>query len=160
MSIVKKIKIIKPVKTIEPDMGIDITDFADIVKIPTHHIWYYKGDETPSKKHPIGEKNNITLDLFDQIKKNAEHKMRKKPTETYKRQGNKFIPDHILTPTEFSSLTPTNTLFVKYVPNLYCIDVDVPEIHNMEDFINVTGCDVLSECCWCEGNTKRYSYLH
>ena len=24
----------------------------------------------------------------------------------------------------------------------------------MTDFINITGCNVLSECCWCEGNTK------
>jgi hypothetical protein len=80
--------------------------------------------------------------------------MLKKPTETCKRQGNKIITDHILTPTEYASLTPTNTLFVRHVPNLYCIDVDVPEIHNMTDFINITGCNVLSECCWCEGNTK------
>ena len=56
MNPVENSKIISPVKTIEPDMGIDITDFADIVNIPTHPIWYYKGDETPSKNHPIGEK--------------------------------------------------------------------------------------------------------
>ena len=33
---VKNSKMIPPVTTIEPDMGIDITDFADIVHIPTH----------------------------------------------------------------------------------------------------------------------------
>ncbi len=128
-------------------MWIDITDFADIVKIPTHPIWYYKGDETPSKKHPIGEKNNVDVDDFEAIKKKAGNKMKNRPTETWKKKDDKWIKDHVLTKSECETLMPTNTLFVKHVPNLYIVDVDVAEIHNMTDFINITGCNIFSDCC-------------
>lgn len=153
----KKIKIIKKIKPINniEDMGVDITEFCEIVKIPTHPIWYYKGDEMPSKKHPIGEKNNVKEEDFKEIKEKAINKMKSKPNKTWKRNKNdEFVVDHLLTKTEYASLTPTNTLFIKFVPDLYCVDVDDAEINNMDEFINKTGLNMLSECCWCVGNTK------
>ena len=132
----------------------EIANFASALNIPTHPIWYFKGDETPSKKHPIGEKNNIKMEDFEEIKAKAIKKMGWKPKETWKRVGDGYEKDHILTATEFASLTKTNTLFVKYAPNLYCVDVDEYDIHNMEEFIAKTGFDGFADCCWCEGNTK------
>ena len=55
----KKIKIIKknkPINNIVEDMGIEIVEFCDIIKIPTHPIWYYKGDEIPSKNILLARK--------------------------------------------------------------------------------------------------------
>lgn len=132
----------------------EIADFASALKIPTHPIWYYKGDETPSKKHPIGEKNNIKMEDFESIKEKAIKKMIVRPKNTWKRVGNEFVVDHTLSQTEYASLQKTNSLFVKYTPNLYCVDVDEYDITNMTDFITKTGFTEFSECCWCVGNTK------
>jgi len=154
----KKVKIIKknkPINNIVEDMGINIVDFCEIVNIPTHPIWYYKGDEIPSKKHPIGEKNNIKLEDFEKKKKKAINDMKEKPTQTFRKNKNdEWVVDHVLTKTEYESLTATNTLFIKFVPDLYCVDVDDAEINNMEDFINKTGLYMFSQCCWGVGNTK------
>jgi len=128
-------------------------------EIPYNNIWVYISDKKKSngdmQKIPIGEKNNKSLK--DVIKINNENIYQiEKPIKT---KINK--KEYILSKTEYESLFICHTLYIKYVPNLYCIDIDDKEIKSLDDFNRITN--IFKECPWVKGNTKGihiYVYIN
>jgi hypothetical protein len=112
-----------------------LKQFLKTENIPHYSIYYYLNNE--GKKIPIGEKNNISVDEI--------------PAQEYKNKQMK-LPD--LTKSELSTLQQAYTLFLKHTDNVYCVDIDMENINSMQDFINITGCDLFKNCCWVKGNTK------
>ena len=114
------------------------------------NIVYYI-DDTTRKKIPTNEKNNISLEEIKNQKKEPKfptHKKCKKPTD------GSYIIKNPLSENEKQSLTRAYSIYLKYIPDLYCIDVDDPHIKSMDDFVSNTKIDIFKNCFWVEGNTK------
>ena len=77
----------------------------------------------------------------------------------------------LLTKEEVKTLTPIYSLFLKHTDNMYCIDVDIPEIKNVDDLIYMISQKIDNSCSisnlhfknfkkilknsvWVKGNTK------
>jgi 23S rRNA A1618 N6-methylase RlmF len=60
----------------------------------------------------------------------------------------------ILTNDELNSRVKCYCLFLNHVDNIYCVDIDEPEIHSMDDFIMKTGLTVFEQCPWVRGKNK------
>lgn len=108
--------------------------------IKYHEMYYFISDKD-GKKIPIGERNNISIDEIDKIKRrNIE-----KPLLYYRNKE-----EIILSEKELKSLTLSYTIFLKYTENIYCIDIDDECIKTLEE-LNI---DILKGCPWLKGNTK------
>ena len=57
----------------------------------------------------------------------------------------------ILTEQEKGTLQKSFTCFLKHTENIYVIDIDMPSISSMDDFINQTE---FKQCPYIKGNTK------
>jgi len=122
----------------------DIYNLININNIPYRYIWIYI-NEKDSKKEPIGEMNNKKLE--DIRNDNNENILNKKPEVSY---INKKI--HKLTDNEYNSLFLCYSLYIKYVENLYCIDIDDDKINSIYELNKIT--EVFKNCLWVKGNTK------
>jgi hypothetical protein len=135
-------------------------EFCETENIPFVQCWYYL-DNAGTKK-PLGEKNNNSV---EQIKNT---KPMPKPKERFVKNKNGGWDKIELTKDEQKSLTQIYSLFLKHTENMYCIDVDMPEINNIEDLINhikenIDDEDssifkrfkkILKKSVWVKGNTK------
>jgi len=131
----------------------EISKFLAAENIVNYPIWYFISD-VDGKKTPIGEKNNTTLD--EALAKQQKNHMQPKPSSIWKKSKDplKKYDEIPLSNTEKESLQLAYSIFLKYTENLYCIDIDDPTIHNMEEFILSTGCSLFKSCAWIQGNTK------
>ena len=43
---------------------------------------------------------------------------------------------------------------MKYTECIYCVDIDMPTISSMDDFISQTGVEIFKDCPYIKGNTK------
>jgi len=132
----------------------NIEEFIKVNDIPYRYIWVYMKEGEIDKKKPIGEKNDKSIDEI--IKEDREQVKAIKPKTVY---VDKKI--YTLTDKEYESLFLCYSLYVKYVPYLYCIDVDDPKINNMEEMNKRT--EVFKDCVWTEGNKKGihiYVYIN
>jgi hypothetical protein len=124
-----------------------IKTFLTEQNLPAIKIWYFIND-SDKKKISIGEKNNMTLKAIDDHNK-TNKKIIRKPEIYIKNK--EMVP---LSKTEYESLVVSYTIFVKYVDKFYCVDIDEPEIHSMDEFVAKTKCDHFKTCPWIKGNTK------
>lgn len=115
---------------------ISIREFLIKENIPHYAIWYYISTTT-GKKTPIGEKNNEPLECVME-----------------KQNINPQKPSRNFDENEMNTLQKAYSIFVKYTDNIYCVDVDDPEIHTMDEFIEKTGYDIFKNSPWVKGNTK------
>lgn len=134
-------------------------EFCEIENIPVVKCWYYLNSK--GEKKPLGEKNNLTT---EDIKT---HKPISKPTKKYDDKTKKYIE---LTKDEQKSLTEVYSLFLKHTDNMYCIDVDDPEVNNIDDFLKMLDFfkslkssekkhlekfkNIIKNSAWTSGNTK------
>ena len=113
---------------------------------------YYYIDKVSGNKKPIGEKNNATVEEINECKKKRDVNFPKPEYKTEMINGkHEKIP---FSEDERASMTKAHSINLKHTDKLYCIDVDVFKIKNMEDFIAETGVQIFKNCCWVEGNTK------
>jgi len=135
------------------------------------HIYYFIHSST-SKKTPIFEKNNISKEELN--KRNERdgfitmkygktdnyftHNLNTKPTTAWV-NGSK----HILNSEELKSIQLTYSIYLKYSPELYVIDVDDYSINHMDDLIELLKAkgkhyksfiNVLKNAVWIKGNNK------
>ena len=129
----------------------EIDKFLDNEKIPFFKIWYFISDKD-GKKTPTNEKNNIKMDEIQKRKAQRNPK----PISYFKKSKDpaKKYDEIYLSQTELASLQEAYSILIKYTDNNYCIDIDDENIHNMQEFIEQTGCDTFKDCAWIEGNTK------
>ena len=107
-------------------------------------IWYYIN--TNGKKSPIGEMNNMSVDDL----KGANKIHGSKPK--YIKRNGKAIN---LTTEEFNSLQKSYSIYLKHTSDLYCLDVDMPEIKSLTNLINYNrDFNIFEKCSWVKGNTK------
>ena len=109
----------------------DLETFVENTCESMYSIIYYYIDDKTGKKCPHGEKNNKTKKEIIMNKKIA------KPPKTKKTDGLR-VP---LSNTEIKSIQQAYSIYMKYITDFYCIDVDDSEIHSMEDFIKKTKID-------------------
>jgi hypothetical protein len=136
-----------------------IANFCKKFNIPTTRILILVDN---GRKLPIYEQNNLSVEeIHERNKTNymtvKTHKIPilEKP-EYYYSNGNK-IP---IKSTDV--LVPTHSLYLKHTTNIYCIDIDDPNIKSMTDFIeclkssNVSDIFInfVSKCHYTYGNTK------
>lgn len=127
---------------------INVKNFLNCENIPHYFIWYYISAKT-GKKTPIGEKNNEDIEKV--MSKRSVNPQ--KPTSYTEKVEGKYI-EMAFTVEESESLQKVCTVFLKYTDDIYCVDIDDPEITSMDDFIEKTGCELFKNCCWTTGNTK------
>ena len=123
----------------------DLETFVENTCESMYNIIYYYIDDKTGKKCPHGEKNNKTKEEIIKRKKKITEPPKTKNTDGLR------VP---LSNTEIKSIQQTYSIYMKHITDFYCIDVDDPEIHSMEDFIKKTKIDLFKKCCWIEGNTK------
>jgi len=135
-------------------------DFCKTENIPFVKCWYYL--DSNGDKKPLGEKNNSTIDEIKKIKPIT------KPKERYIKNKNGEWETILLTKEEQKTLTPIYSLFLKHTENMYCIDIDIPEVNNIEDLIHIIDNKIdnneykyfdsfktiLKNSVWVKGNTK------
>lgn len=135
-------------------------EFCETENIPFVKCWYYI-DSCGTKK-PLGEKNNSTIDEIKKIKPMM------KPKERFVKNKSGGWDKIELTKDEQKTLTQIYSLFLKHTENMYCIDVDMPEINNIDDLIahikeNIDDeysssfkrfKKILKNSVWVKGNTK------
>lgn len=131
----------------------EITAFLKASQIPFLPIWYHISD-VDGKKIPHYEKNDATMEEIELRRPIAKGRIQTLPLNTWKKVGKKYVADHILTDTETASLKRAFSFYIKHCPDMYCIDVDEYDIHNMEEFIAKTGITLFQDCAWIEGNMK------
>lgn len=129
----------------------EISKFLDTENIPFFKIWYFISDKD-GKKTPTNEKNNIKFDEIPARKS----KPNPRPKSYFKKSKNpeKKYDEIMLSETELKTLQESYSILIKYTDTHYCIDIDDEEIHNMEDFIEKSGCDTFRLSPWIKGNTK------
>ena len=125
-------------------------EFLETEKLIYLPIYYYI-DDNSKKKIPVYEKNNATIEEINSLK----DKKNMYPTHKNKKKINGIWSDGTpLSEDESASITEAYSIYLKHTEKLYCVDVDEPEIRNMEDFIAKTGIQIFKNCCWIQGNTK------
>jgi hypothetical protein len=114
-----------------------LKEFLSKNKIPYNNIWIFISDKLKINgdlhKIPIGEKNNKSLKDVIRTNNNIIFDS-EKPTKT---KINK--KEYILSKKEYESLFICHTLYIKYVANLYCIDIDDKTIKSLDDFNKITN---------------------
>ena len=131
----------------------DILPFMIANALPFRCIWYYK-QTSDGKKKPIGEKNDIPEEEI--ISSRWSNKAIPEWAKTHARYKN-------VSEEEWATLTPTYSIYLKYVPKLYVVDVDVAGINSMDDFVSQTGITFFKNTVWIKGNTKGihiYIYIN
>jgi hypothetical protein len=121
--------------------------------LPFRCIWYYK-QTSDGKKKPIGEKNDIPEEEI--LSSRWNNKPIPEWAKTHARYKN-------VSEEEWATLTPTYSIYLKYVPKLYVVDVDVAGINSMDDFVSQTGITFFKNTVWIKGNTKGihiYIYIN
>lgn len=111
-------------------MAFFIMDFINQQKIPYTNIGVEVNER--GNKIPDGEQNDLTINEINDVKK-----FTLKNLNIY---GNKINNENL-----------KRSLFLKHVPNLYCIDVDNKDIKNIQD---IPEFDIFKNCLWKNGNTK------
>jgi phage/plasmid-associated DNA primase len=127
-----------------------LKEFLSNNQIPYNNIWVFISDKLKINgdlhKIPIGEKNNKSLKDVIRTNNNIIFD-NEKPIKT--KINNK---EYILSKKEYESLFICHTLYLKYVENLYCIDIDDKTIKSLDDFNKITN--IFKDCPWVAGNTK------
>ena len=107
---------------------ITLKSFLDQNKIIYKAMWYFLrqgGDE--KKKKPIGEMNNLSVEAL----KNERKVHGNKPTYYFEKGKGKIL----LTPPEFDSLQMAHSLYLKHTDDVFCVDIDEPQIKSLNDLI-------------------------
>jgi len=123
----------------------DFKTFLENNKITYKAIWYFISEKT-DKKTPIGEMNNLSL---EKLKK--ESKIHGKRPTYYKVKDERVD----LTLNEYDNLERAYSLYLKHTDDLYCLDVDMPEIKSLNDLMKYDKeFKIFKNCSWVKGNTK------
>jgi P4 family phage/plasmid primase-like protien len=124
-----------------------ISDFIKQQNIPYNIIGVFLDDE--GNKQQTGEKNDLTIEQIQELKNNCYHITEygkpiptKKGEFTYK--GKKIKMKHL------KDVEKKKSLYLKHVPDLYCLDIDNKEVNN----IDIPELETFKNCVWKEGNTK------
>lgn len=122
-----------------------ISNFIAQQQIPTNLIGVFLNDD--GKKKPIGDKNSLSLEEIATLKNGCHYEtMYGNEIPTYKKEytenGTK------ITMSSLKQVEKKKSLYLKYVPDLYCVDVDEKEIKDIETF------GYFKDCVWKQGNNK------
>ena len=132
----------------------DILTFMNANNLSYRCIWYFLR-VADNSKHPVLEKNNISL---EEAKESRWRNKSKPEIDIIK----KFTKDEVvksITDEEYKNLYPTYSIYLKHTEKLYVVDVDVKGINSMDDFVEQTGITMFKNTAWTAGNTKGIHIL-
>lgn len=129
----------------------EIQKFIKESQICSFGAWYaiIDGKKVALRKGTFGEKNTLTPIPIKVEDSRSEYHWNNPPID---RMKNKKLV--VLTEEEQQSLVKIKVVFLKHTPLLYCVDVDVPGINTMDDFIQQTGIRMFENHTWTPGNNK------
>jgi P4 family phage/plasmid primase-like protien len=117
-------------------------------------IWYFLR-VADNSKHPVLEKNNISLEEA----KESRWRNKSKPEIDVIKKFTKSEVVRSITDEEYKNLYPTYSIYLKHTEKLYVVDVDVKGINSMDDFVEQTGITMFKNTAWTAGNTKGIHIL-
>jgi len=122
-----------------------ISDFIKQQNIPYNIIGVFLDDE--GQKQPIEDRNNLTLEEIQALKNNCYYETKygkQLPTKKgeFTKGGKKIKMERL------KVVEKKHSLYLKYIPDLYCIDIDNKNIKTIEEF------GYFKDCVWKEGNNK------
>jgi len=122
-----------------------ISDFIKQQNIPTNTIGVFLDDE--GQKQTVGEKNNLTIEELKNLK-DGSYYITTYGKDLPTKKGEFTKGGKKIKLSKLKQVEKKQSLYLKYTPNLYCIDVDNKDIKDIEDF------GYFTNCVWKEGNTK------
>jgi len=132
----------------------DILTFMNANNLSYRCIWYFLR-VADNSKHPVLEKNNISLDEA----KESRWRNKSKPEIDVIKKFTKSEVVKSITDEEYKNLYPTYSIYLKHTEKLYVVDVDVKGINSMDDFVEQTGITMFKNTAWTAGNTKGIHIL-
>jgi len=132
----------------------DILTFMNANNLSYRCIWYFLR-VADNSKHPVLEKNNISLDEA----KESRWRNKSKPEIDVIKKFTKSEVVRSITDEEYKNLYPTYSIYLKHTEKLYVVDVDVKGINSMDDFVEQTGITMFKNTAWTAGNTKGIHIL-
>ena len=136
---------------------IDILTFMNNNNLSYRCIWYFIRPDKLNipKKHPVLEKNDITLQEALKTRWLRKNKPLIDDIRTY--TTNEIVKS--ITDDEYKNLYPTYSIYLKHTEKIYVIDVDVYGINSMDDFVEQTSITMFKNSAWTVGNTKGIHIL-
>ena len=127
----------------------NLSDFLITNSLPTYKLWYFIKDTTHKKTPTSGGFNkNDSLEMID---KKSQYTTMSKPVIYYDFNTKTNEP---FSENESKTVSLAHAVFLNHTDNIYCIDVDEPDITSMDDFIAKYAITTFNECPWVKGNTK------